>query len=184
MSIEKYKEYVSEHISNVKQVWTDLINLSEFNRFDYVFELDNKNLFISKGDFSIISMNIAGHDCSKYAQEELWGYSQWFYPENEANKNKEIFNYAWNHHQKENSHHWQYWIMWKHDGCIALNMPFYEVIEMLCDWTAMSYKFGDYPSDFYNKNKKEMLLHKNTTIHIEKWLPVFDQLIQIKHGIG
>ena len=182
--IDKYKEYVIEHISNVKQVWEDLISISEFNRFDYCFELNGKSLFISKGNFSIISMNIAGHDASKYSQEEIWGYAQWLYPENKSNKNKEIFDYAWNHHQKANSHHWQYWIMWKPKESVALKMPDYDVIEMLCDWTAMSYKFGDYPSDFYNKNKKEMLLHDWTRNSIGKWLPIFDQLIQIKHGIG
>jgi hypothetical protein len=41
------------------------------------------------------------------------------------------FNVAWNKHQKSNTHHWQYCGMYKKDGCVALEMTFEYVIEML-----------------------------------------------------
>ena len=55
----------------------------------------------------------------------------------------------------------------------ALEMDFTYTVEMLCDWTAMSYKFGDTPEEFYNKKKDTMLLHSVTREWVEVLLPIF-----------
>src|SRR3972149_8819971 len=47
------------------------------------------------------------HDWSKFLWCELPHYQRQFY--GEAN-DPLGFSYAWNHHQKSNKHHWEYWI--------------------------------------------------------------------------
>ena len=50
----------------------------------------------------------------------------------EYDKRKEDFNVAWNHHQKNNPHHWQYWILTNSDGSTkVLDMPYENIIEMM-----------------------------------------------------
>ena len=50
---------------------------------------------------------------------------------------KGAFKVAWLHHQRRNKHHWEYWLQHKSDaqgGSLAMEMPWDEVLEMLCDW--------------------------------------------------
>ena len=119
---------------------------------------------------------IENHDKSKFSANEFQGYRQWFYPEKGQNKNKVLADLAWNHHQKFNPHHWQYWLMWHPEKTIALDMDLKYIIEMLCDWTAMSYKFGVTPELFYNKDKYGMFLSEGTRLTVEYWLPFFTAL--------
>jgi len=42
----------------------------------------------------------------------------------------------------------------------------------LCDWAAMSRKFGDTPQEFFNKNRYKMVLHPETVAIIERKLSV------------
>lgn len=55
------------------------------------------------------------HDLSKLRPRELIPYARFFYgpkPSKEAARAAALrFRTAWNHHQKANDHHWQYWCM-------------------------------------------------------------------------
>lgn len=167
MSQEKdieYTIYVCEHVFNVKAVWSAL---QKYTKAEYW--LDDATFFAVDG-------LIKQHDRSKLDRSEFEGYRQWFYPEGDF-KTKSLFDVAWNHHQKNNPHHWQYWLMWKPEGTEALEMPFEYIIEMLCDWAAMSVKFKDTPSAFYQKEKDNMLLAPNTLSCIESWLPQVDYAV-------
>ena len=55
-------------------------------------------------------------------------------------------------------------------------MEFPSIIEMLCDWTAMSVKFKNMPSIWFNDNKEKMVLHPGTIQTITHWLPLFDNV--------
>lgn len=162
----EYTKYIDNHISNIKQVWKDIQPL-----------LVGYNWLDDFMHFTIDKL-IEVHDISKYCIEEFEGYRQWFYPEAGMDKSESEFKYAWNHHQKTNQHHWQYWVMVENKEIKSLKIPFIYIFEMLCDWTAMSYKFNDLPSEFYNKNKDDMILEETTTMCIENWLPLFDQLVK------
>jgi hypothetical protein len=48
------------------------------------------------------------------------------------------------------------------------------IIEMLCDWTAMSVAFKNMPSIWFDANKEKMVLHHDTFQAILHWLPLFD----------
>lgn len=109
--------------------------------------------------------------------EEFTAYQMNFFPSSQDIPIKDGFNYAWNHHQKSNPHHWQYWIMWEPKGSVVLEMPLEYVLEMLCDWTAMSVKFSNKLSDWYKDNESKMFLHDGTKRTIENWMPLFSKVL-------
>ena len=86
-------------------------------------------------DFSwwSVKAEVEGHDLSKFTKEEFVQYRDNFFPVSESDKEK-------NHHHHET----------------AAN--YIDLIHMVIDWMAMSYKFGDSPRGFYLKTKPEMKL--------------------------
>lgn len=164
---KEYKNYIEEHINNVQLVWEHLKPLCTG-----WFDSDTSHLIS-------IDKLVETHDKSKFSEKEFFGYQQWFFPAEGQVKNKDYFYAAWNHHQKFNKHHWEYWVM--ADGT-PLEMDIIYCIEMLCDWGAMSLKFNDTPSDFFNNNKSNMRLHKSTLATIEKWLPIVDKAVETARG--
>ena len=58
---------------------------------------------------------------------------------------------ALNHHYVNNLHHPE------HFQAVD-SMTLIDIVEMLCDWTAMSYKFKNSPLDWWSKEKKEVLM--------------------------
>ena len=169
MDTIKYKEHVDQHIANVKQVWEDIQPLltGEFWFDDF--------------DWWNMSETIREHDRSKYGPGEFTQYTQWFYPMDSKNKDRGRFLRGWNHHQKANPHHWQYWLMWEEGDTTALKMPFIYIFEMLCDWTAMAYKFGSIPLNWYNKEKGNMFLHESTQKTIDLWIDLFNKIAAAHH---
>ena len=161
----EYLAYIDQHIKTVQSVWLAL----QEHLTDYYW--------LEDWYYFIIDDRIKRHDHSKYDSCEFGGYRQFFYPENENEKNAITFNHAWNHHQKSNDHHWEYWLLIGTSGKIeALIMEFPSIIEMLCDWTAMSVKFKNKPSNWFDANKEKMILHHDTIQTILHWLPLFDDV--------
>ena len=79
--------------------------------------------------------------------------------------------------QKINDHHWEYWLLIGTSGKIeVLEMDLPSIIEMLCDWTAMSVKFKNMPSIWFGANKGKMILDHDTLQTILHWLPLFDDI--------
>ncbi len=154
---QEYTQYIIEHQEHVKLAWENLIPklTGEFWIDDYTY------------------WNIQGlvdsHDESKLKADEFNGYRQYFFPEDGALKNKSMFAVAWLHHKNRNPHHWNYWILDRE----PLSMPFEYIIEMLLDWTAMSYKFNDCPMQFWEKTAIHMILHDDTIACIKNWIPLF-----------
>ena len=58
------------------------------------------------------------------------------------------YNDAWKHHYTNNKHHPEFWI--NEDGTIR-DMDLDAIIEMLCDWNAVSLMFGTSVLDWYEK---------------------------------
>ena len=161
----EYLAYVEQHIKTVQSVW---LALQEYLTGCY---------WLDDCYYHILNDRISRHDQSKYDSCEFGGYRQFFYPENENEKKAIAFNHAWNHHQKTNAHHWEYWILIGTRGKIeALKMDLPSIIEMLCDWTAMSVKFKNKPSIWFDANKEKMVLHHDTLQAILHWLPLFDDV--------
>lgn len=155
----QYTKYVIEHIYNVKSGYRWLKkNLPE------LFENQDKGK---------ITRTILKHDLSKFSpKSEFKPYREHFYGDKDE-KEEEKFTDAWNHHQKMNKHHWQYWVMADGDGKnYALDMPYENIIEMICDWWAFSRLHENLYEIFqwYNSNKSKMILSQKTRKTVERIL--------------
>lgn len=159
----EYNNYLKEHIRNVQR---------SFEQFLLPVLQEDEN--ITPDNIAIIQDQIKQHDKSKYEDVEYEGYLQWFYPVNddENNKDKNMFNLAWNHHQHSNMHHPQYWLCIRDDGeQIILDMDFASIMEMLSDWH--SFSLNDRNSTAYNwyqNHKKTLLISDNTREIIEYYI--------------
>ena len=145
---KEYKKYVDEHISNVNKAW-DMMKKNS-SCMDYIHSLD-KSIFIT----SMVDSLVSSHDMSKYGLDEWEPYRRNFYPVNDEEKNDNIasFEQAWEHHYMNNLHHWDYWCKTNSVD----KMPLEFVIEMCCDWIAMSIKFGGTAYDWYTKQSDIVL---------------------------
>ena len=155
---KQYDEYLREHISAVKACW-DLVLKDTIG-----FEEDE----------------LIDHDLSKYSEDEYYAYDNYFYPDengiDDSDKKivKELFNYAWLHHQNTNRHHWQYWVLINdEDGIKPLKMPYMDVYEMVADWGSFAYrkKDGSELLKWYEAHRAKMILHEETRATVERLVP-------------
>jgi len=128
------------------------------------------------------------HDLSKFRPSEWLPYVNYFnrtFPEANSDEARlafrlgfnpktkeevqEAFDLAWNHHQKRNNHHWQYWLLSFDDGnSKVLDMPFVCVLEMIADWIGAGKALGKPDTKgWYLANKDKMRLHIETRRLVE-----------------
>lgn len=147
---QEYLDYVKEHVLNVRKAWEDVKVKCEDMRFMW-------------DDFYYFSIedSVDYHDVSKLSEYEFVQYRKDFYQAN--NESKFDMAEAWEHHKKENPHHWETWSSMKWG-----NNPTWEVhcVHMVLDWIAMGYKFGDTARDYYLKNKERI----NFPEHVERFI--------------
>lgn len=115
------------------------------------------------------------HDMSKFYPSEWFPYAETFYKRDGSKQYNETidFNYAWNHHQKRNKHHWQYWLLEFDRGeTKALKIPRKYLLEMIADWMGAGRAItGEWEVvEWYQKNKKNMTINEETKIEINKIL--------------
>lgn len=157
--------------------------------FKYVVE-HKKNVFIECWNEGLY-LHAFTHDLSKFLPREFVPYAEYFYgndgvkiekeyqdKENYTNgmsclsrnylKCKSNFDDAWEHHYKHNKHHWNYW------G--GRDMPEKYIKQMICDWKAMSRKFGDTAQEFYYKNHDKIKLTHNSRVLLEFNLGLIDNV--------
>lgn len=122
------------------------------------------------------------HDWTKFTLAEWGPYVDFFYRGEPSSKSSSgqvrkvasiEFEHAWNHHQKLNPHHWQYWVLIPdEDGGGGLEIPETYVREMLADWAgageAITGKVD--PAGWYRKNGSKMILHDKTRVMVEAML--------------
>jgi hypothetical protein len=128
------------------------------------------------------------HDYSKFLPSEWFPYVHSFYgnwkwrdrPETVAR----AFDIAWNHHQKRNKHHWQYWVLINDSDdpkLRPLRMPEDYIREMVADWMgagrAITGKWGGV-SDWYAKNRDKIILHENTRAKVESLILIYGDSFQ------
>lgn len=113
------------------------------------------------------------HDWTKFTPVELGHYGRHFYGDKSDPMN---FNNAWNHHQKTNLHHWEYWIPFtSSDHCdipdlYPMPMPEVYIREMVADWFGAGRAYeGKYPETLENwkwyQNRFSKVIEPN--LHIE-----------------
>ena len=132
------------------------------------------------------------HDLSKFRPREWFPYVRYFYGEYPTQqethralvigvgfmKSEEDiareFDVAWNHHQKRNDHHWQYWLVHYDDGgSNPLPMPDKCRREMLADWRGAGRALGKPDTKaWYIEQCDNMELHRDTRRWIEDQLNI------------
>ena len=190
---DKYIDYVTEHIANVKKSYFLLFEDNKFILDDYTDEQMAEIL-------SALKEEIENHDASKFSDDEFYGYRAYFDP---TDKEKEMMNdndyykkveddfeEAWKHHYTHNPHHPLFWKLTdieEYDRGIPSvytvrefmkdpeDMTLVEILHMICDWNAMSIKFNSKVITWYLSDegqKEKGIMSKNTQILLEKCLSV------------
>lgn len=154
----EYDLYLREHRENVKKG----------------FEWIKENLpELLKPATPFVDVQIClDHDKSKDQQDEYDAYDKYFYGNNKSYQVVQDFNYAWLLHIHRNPHHHQYWILRQDDpneGEIILDMPYDDILEMVCDWWTFSWKKENLREIFgwYDQHKDYMKLSDKTRKTVE-----------------
>lgn len=136
-------ERTTSHILNVNKVFRYLDREKAFYNYDNWscdFDIDTRQDLLYR---------INTHDQSKFSSKEIIGYTYTteFYGKKcgyvFTNDEKYEMDKAWEHHYKTNPHHPDF-----HDN--INNMSIIDIIEMVCDWGAMSLEFKSSLMDYVN----------------------------------
>lgn len=144
-STRKYLDYLEEHLNNVAKAFNELSEAC-----------DGKEHWVGD-DYAwwTFKAEVERHDLSKFSKEEFTQYRDNFFPVCDADKDNSCFDQAWENHKRNNHHH--------HETA----EHYMDIVHMVIDWVAMSYKFGDNPRDFYNKTKPSMALDERFHNYID-----------------
>lgn len=149
---EKYEEYINDHIANVQGAYALALMA-----FKHVFPGVYKN----KSHYNQLMYNLKHHDMSKNDQNEFWYYAARFFPINgtdpESKIVKDNFQIAWLHHVHNNPHHPAHWALVDDGKVIILNMPDIYIIEMICDWMAMSKYYNSTTKEYWKSESAQKL---------------------------
>jgi len=137
--------------------------------FKYVLE-HKKNVFKTCWSKGLYKHAIT-HDLSKFSSQEFVSYAKYFYINKEEFKQE--FDKAWEHHYKNNPHHWDYWL---DENGVPKTIPDRYLRQMIADWEGMSLKFGDTAQEYYLNNYKKIKLDRDTRIKLEMMLGLNDSL--------
>ena len=145
--IAKFREYLNyfeRHYDNVQMAWKLINDRCQHKDFRFIYDD-----FVWHSIDSAIKM----HDESKLSAGEFTQYRNYFFPVDGEEKDKLSFNFAWGHHLDQNEHHWENWTT--KDNLMYGDIF---VVQMVCDWVAMGFEFGDTAKDYYEKNKDKIKL--------------------------
>lgn len=139
----QYDDYIWWHRDAVRDAFTEMVMCPDLNW-----------ILLDPEIYDNMLTRIEQHDMSKYSEEEYDAYRKHFYPINEQEKNEseKEFDAAWEHHWKTNDHHWQNRV---NDTEFNTETEC-AILENVCDWLAMGYKFKDRPYQYYERNKEEI----------------------------
>lgn len=164
---KNYTDYVQNHIENVQKAWNDEIS-----------NIDDEFIQAHKDE---LTEQIKHHDESKWDTDEFDAYRANYNPIDDQEKidNEANFQAAWYHHFQNNPHHWQHWIDDKGDLIPLEDIDTVKksYIEMICDWQAMGYVFGDTAKQYYDQNKDTIKIYPE----LQEWLEdLLNQLENMK----
>lgn len=128
------------------------------------------------------------HDWVKYMPVEWFAYVRWFYGHKPDEKEERLtesmgivirtraemkadFDRAWNHHQKTQPHHWQYWLLITDSDeprLKPLPIPQRFVLEMVADWYGAGMAISGVMDvePWYLENKNKIILEDGTRFRV------------------
>ena len=150
-----YLDYLEEHIENVRLAFCKLSK-----------ECEGMHWVGDDYSWHALREEVIHHDLSKFSRAEFVQYRDSFFPVTDFDKADSRMGEAWEHHKTENHHH--------HETI----ENYLDVVHMIIDWTAMSYKFGGTAQEYYETNKDKIKL---TPDH-EKFMYEIFERIALKRG--
>ena len=147
----EYLDYVEEHYNNVQKAYSNVRALCEYD---------------TNINWEKLYDDVVAHDMSKLSKDEFVQYREAFYPV--VGKVASLDKDAWEHHKIHNSHHWETIEASKYINDVDRQL---DLVHMVIDWTAMSYKFGGSAEQYYRDNVKKIKL---STINISFINKVFE----------
>ena len=148
----KYHMYINSQIKAVNDMYARSINA-----FKDVFPA----VYSDASQIRELKRNLEFHDSSKTSYNEFWPYAMKFFPfaeeEKALEKFKDGFKLAWLHHAHHNPHHPAYWALADDDKLIIYDMPDIYIIEMLCDWMAMSKYYNSTTLSYWESDSAKKL---------------------------
>jgi hypothetical protein len=137
------------------------------------------------------------HDWTKFLPSEWLAYVASFYNsdgtkrdwKSRTDTDKVEFDRAWNHHQKANKHHWQYWVLTTDSDeprTKALPMPEKYIREMVADWMGAGLAITGRMEviEWYGKNATKMLLHPRSRARVEELLKDVENYYRVGRMLG
>ena len=155
---KEYKQYIIDHIDRVHKAYNKIIK--NFAKEE-----------LTPSQIKKLEYNLNHHDDDKRIPVIFDYYRRDHYPINEKEKkdNEESYNVVMNYHEKNNSHHWQYWIDGQGNFSNDTRIEDLKIayLEMLCDWTSFEFINGNKSAtgetthfkDWYKTTKKNIKLH-------------------------
>ena len=119
------------------------------------------------------------HDVSKYSPTEFFESAKYFQGDSSpinACKKANGYSKAWLHHKGRNSHHYEYWQDNFDRGGEALQMPFEDALELICDYLAAGRAYGSnftYSGEYQwwkSKTANPIAMHPQTKLFVEYML--------------
>ena len=155
--LEKYLTKVQKHIEAVQIAGNDLIDM--FLPLEY--------------SYTLFRVNLENHDLSKFSVDEVYGYANYSFGEDENTpEQKQNFRLSWMHHKRQNSHHPEFWLDTNQKGKVtAMPMPDIYIAEMLADWCGASKIYGTPMKKWLDENFESILFHSQTREKVESCLP-------------
>lgn len=159
-SRKRYREYINNHIKAVQESY----NVAEKAFKDIFPELYTNN---GRAALNQLLINLEIHDKSKFDDNEFHYYAARFFPVKNTNpeseNNKKNFQIGWLHHVHNNAHHPAHWALVDNGDVIILDMPDIYIIEMLCDWMAMSKYYNSTTLEYWKSESAQLLPMSNYT---------------------
>lgn len=151
-SRDKYYEYINNHIKAVQEAYNTAIDA-----FKDVFPKVYENPILVRQ----LNINIKNHDKSKFDVNEFWYYMARFFPivgtDPESKEVKDNFKIGWLHHVHNNAHHPNHWALVDDNEVKIFDMPDIYIIEMLCDWMAMSKYYNSTTLKYWESDSAKKL---------------------------
>lgn len=117
------------------------------------------------------------HDLSKFSPVEFFESAKYYQGTSspiDACKKENGYSLAWQHHKGRNTHHYEYFVDNLDLGGVALQMPFEDALELICDYLgageAYMKKNFTYANEYdwwLKKSSLPLLMHPQTKIFID-----------------
>ena len=168
---KQYTKYIKNHIENVQLCYKKAV---------VAFRVVFPEVYEDLDQIKTLSNLLDNHDASKFSEEEFFPYAMRFFPIKGIDPKEEYiknnFKLAWLHHVNNNGHHPGHWALVDDNEVQIFDMPDVYIIEMLCDWMAMSIYYNSSTKEYWESPSAQKLpMSEYTRSKVEKFMAEMDE---------